>query len=67
MNARQILFSVLLISLLSIPVYSAWTEPIPVTEVNTEYEEWSPFLSFDGLTLYFAKIGTSDSHYSRIY
>ena len=30
-----------------------WSEPVPVDEVNTKLAEGSPFLSFDGLTLYF--------------
>ncbi|NIP22292.1 MAG: hypothetical protein GWN67_00375 [Phycisphaerae bacterium] len=36
-------------------VLGAWSEPVPVNEVNTEYCEWTPFLSFDGLSLYFAR------------
>jgi hypothetical protein len=32
-----------------------WTEPVPVDEVNTNKGEWNPFLSYDGLTLYFAR------------
>ena len=35
--------------------WAKWTEPVPVNEVNTEYCEWTPFLSFDALTLYFAR------------
>ncbi len=31
-----------------------WTEPVPMTEVNSKYDDKSPFLSFDGLTLYFS-------------
>ena len=67
MNTRGILLSVLLISIFSLPAFSGWSEPVPVTEVNSEYEEWSPFLSFDGLTFYFARIRTSDSYYGRIF
>jgi Tol biopolymer transport system component len=44
-----------------------WIEPVPVTEVNTEYTEWTPFLSFDGLTLYFARHNTDTFYYTRIY
>ncbi len=32
-----------------------WTVPVPLVEVNTSAREWSPFPSFDGLTLYFAR------------
>ena len=34
-------------------VRAEWTEPVSVDEVNTELVESQPFLSFDGLTLYF--------------
>jgi parallel beta-helix repeat protein len=44
-----------------------WSQPVPVTEVNTEYTEGSPFLSFDGLSLYFARLGTNIFLYGRIY
>ena len=40
------------------PVLARWTEPVPLNEVNSEYEGQSwVFLSFDGLTLYFARWG----------
>ena len=67
MNARKYLCVIFLISLFSDSVFSAWTEPVLVTEVNTEFDEWSPFLSFDGLTLYFARVRTSESYYGRIF
>jgi hypothetical protein len=44
-----------------------WTAPGPLTEVNSSAEEWSPFLSYDGLTLYFARVRGPDSYYGRIY
>jgi len=44
-----------------------WTEPVPVDEVNTEYTDKSPFLSYDGLTLYFSRAGTDTFYYARIY
>ncbi|MHC4657251.1 MAG: TolB family protein, partial [Planctomycetota bacterium] len=45
-----------------------WREPVAVTEVNTESaEEMMPFLSFDGLTLYFAKVRTQTFYYGRIF
>ncbi|MBN1506199.1 MAG: PD40 domain-containing protein [Sedimentisphaerales bacterium] len=52
-----------------VPVVSAgWTEPERVTEVNLENaEEWSPFLSFDGRTLYFTRVRSPQSYYGRIY
>ena len=48
-------------------VPTCWTEPVPVVEANTEYEEWAPFLSFDGLTLYFGRVRTPESYYGRIF
>ena len=48
-------------------VLAGWTEPVPVTEVNTEYSNWTPFLSFDGLSLYFARGRTSSYYHFRIF
>jgi hypothetical protein len=44
-----------------------WSEPMPLTELNTPFEEWTPFLSFDGLSLYFSRVHTDISSYGRIY
>jgi len=44
-----------------------WTEPVPLTEVNSNYYEKSPFLSFDGLTLYFSRIEAYGFYGSRMY
>lgn len=47
---------------------SRWTEPVPLTEVNSDsVEEWSPFLSYDGLTLYFARVRSENFYYGRIF
>lgn len=48
--------AVLVLSWSQIPVCHAryWTEPVPLVEVNSESHDKSPFLSFDGLTLYFS-------------
>lgn len=62
MNARQILYVMFFMLLISTPVFAAWTEPEQVFEVNTDSEEWSPFLSFDGLTLYFGRVFAPNSH-----
>jgi hypothetical protein len=32
-----------------------WTTPTPVAEINTQYDEGAPFLTYDGLTLYFSR------------
>ena len=44
-----------------------WTQPASVWEVNTEFEEWSPFLSADGRELYFSRVRTDSSYYGRLY
>lgn len=44
-----------------------WSEPVPVTEVNTDYGDRTPFLSYDGLTLYFCRADTPAFYYHRIY
>jgi hypothetical protein len=69
MNARTSLFIVAMLGLLALcpAAPAAWTEPVPLTEVNTEYEEWAPFLSFDGLSIYFSRVQTYIPYYGRIY
>jgi hypothetical protein len=47
--------------------FSAWTNPVPLSEVNTQYGDGWLFLSSDGLTLYFARWDTPDSHYAQLY
>jgi len=44
-----------------------WTAPIPLLEVNSSAEEWSPCLSNDGLTLYFARVRSPTCYYGRIW
>jgi len=45
-----------------------WTTPAPLTQVNSDSaEEWSPFLSFDGLTLYFARVRSEAFYDGRIF
>lgn len=47
--------------------YSEWSTPVPVTEVNTIYSEANPFLTSDGLTLYFTRGKTDSFYYDRLY
>jgi Tol biopolymer transport system component len=50
------------------PAAATWTDPVPVAEINIDPgEDWAPFLSFDGLSLYFSRVLTPDSYYGRIY
>jgi hypothetical protein len=48
-------------------VRAQWSEPVAVDEVNTEYVESSPFLSYDGLSLYFTRGETSTFYDNRIF
>ena len=52
---------------LSAPALATWTDPVPVTEINTTYHDKAPFLSFDGRTLYFSRQDGPGWHYTRIY
>ena len=67
MKAKAILAAILIVSVLCSLSLAAWTEPVPVTEVNTEYEEMPPFLSFDGLSLYFSRVRTDTFYHARIF
>jgi len=69
MKAEIKLFIVVMLGLLVLcPIALAdWTEPVPVTEINSNYHEKSPFLSFDGLTLYFSRIETYGFYGSRMF
>ncbi len=45
-----------------------WTTPVPLTLVNSaSAEERSPFLSLDGLTLYFARVSSETFYYGQIF
>ncbi len=62
MKAKTILVAILGILALYGVALAEWTEPVPVTEVNTEYADWTPFLSTDCLSLYFAR-GMNSGYY----
>jgi hypothetical protein len=47
--------------------FAQWAEPVPLTEINTDYHDKASFLSFDGLTLYFVRMDGPGWHYARIY
>jgi len=46
---------------------TAWTKPVPLNGVNTDYHDKAPFLSYDGLTLYFSRQDGPGWHHTRIY
>ena len=52
---------------LSAPALATWMTPGPVSEINTAYHDKAPFLSFDGLTLYFSRQGGPGLNHTRIY
>jgi len=69
MKTRTNLFFVAVVAfwVLGGSALAQWTEAVPVTEINTEYAEWDPFLSDDGLSLYISKGKTDTFYYHRLY
>ena len=50
------------------PVWAQWSESEPVEEINVEnLREWTPFPSFDGLSLYFAQGRGDSGRHLRLY
>jgi hypothetical protein len=49
------------------PVWAAWTEPLPVTEIHSTYHDKAPFLSYDGRTLYFSRNKGLGRDFTRLY
>ncbi len=70
MNVRNRLFSVvvcLLVLLFFGVAWGQWSVPEALPEINSSYVDKSPFLSFDGLTMYFSRQSGPGWYYSRIY
>jgi hypothetical protein len=45
-----------------------WTAPVPVASgINTQFDEWTPYLSHDGKSLYFSRGYTDNDFYFHIY
>jgi hypothetical protein len=62
MRSQIICVAALLVAVLSVSAPAAdWTTPVPVQSgINTQYSEVTPYLSYDGLSLYFARtVGTA--------
>jgi hypothetical protein len=61
--------AVLLAAVLTGSVYAAeWTTPVLVESgINTQYAEWTPYLSYDGKSLYFSRGYTDTSYDFSIY
>jgi len=60
--------AVLLTAILSMSALAEeWTTPVLVESgINTQYGDWTPYLSYDGLSLYFSR-DYSESAYARIF
>jgi Tol biopolymer transport system component len=55
MRAYIICAALVLAAVLAAPALAEWTTPVPVSSVNTSYNDWLPRLSPDGLSLYFTR------------
>ena len=67
MSKKSILL-ILMVAFVAVPAFSQWSEPVLLSNVNDpSAEDWAPFLSEDGLTLYFGRVRTSKSYYGRIF
>jgi hypothetical protein len=60
---------ILLAGILTGPVFAdQWTTPVPVTSgINSPYDEWTPYLSYDGKSLYFSRLYTDTYYEARIF
>jgi len=68
MRAMQVFSSLLgLLVAANSAVADLWTTPVPVGEVNTEYDEGAPFLTYDGRALYFSRQGVPGPYPGRLY
>ncbi|MHC4215683.1 MAG: hypothetical protein ACYSWP_20230, partial [Planctomycetota bacterium] len=64
---NSLLLATLMILAFDNPTVATWTEAVPMVEINTEYHDKEPFLSFDGLTIYFVRMYGPGWYYARIY
>ena len=58
MKAKAILLAILIVSVLYVPASAEWTEPVPVTEVNTEFAGAS--LEVNSRGQYYFQLDNSD-------
>jgi hypothetical protein len=73
-NAKSIWFAALVTAvILSLSGGCAdnkqWTKSVPLSSINTDrYEEWTPFVSFDGSAIYFTRLRIpTPMSYGKIY
>ncbi len=64
---RLVVVVVSMLAALRAPARAAWTEPVPVTEINSDYHDKALFLSYDGKTLYFTRQDGRGWHFTRMY
>jgi len=64
---NTVIFSIVLVLVVSSLAFSDWTEPVPLSEINTEFGDGWPFLSSDGMTLYFSRWENPTGHYAQLY
>jgi len=67
MKRSSTLTSVAIVIVFCQGAFAAWTAPVPVSEINTAYDEGAPFLSYDGLSLYFSRQRVPGHYPSQIY
>ncbi len=56
-----------LVTILSAPTLGQWSDTTALAEINTTFVDKSPFLSFDGLTLYFSRQNIPGWYYTSLY
>ena len=64
---RLLLAIIGLVTVLSATSPAQWSETVPLTEINDAFVDKSPFLSFDGLTLYFSRQNMPGWYYTSLY
>jgi hypothetical protein len=64
---RLLLVVIGLVSLWNATALGQWSDLTPLTEINTAFVDKSPFLSFDGLTLYFSRQNLPEWYYTSLY
>ena len=67
MSDRKIILLSLFFAFFPAFTFSDGSEPELLVELNTNYTDKAPFLSSDGLTLYFARASGPGWSYARLY
>ena len=67
MRTNLLLAAALMLLAFCSSTLATWADPVSVAEINSDCHDKSPFLSYDGLTLYFSRQDGPGWHYTRIY